>query len=66
MEIFRNIPTRDILSKGYINYYRVISRGDDLSTPLEYHLHMIKGYPILYYVKCTTYPNCKYNKNMIK
>lgn len=66
MEIFRNIPTRDILSKGYINYYRVISRGDDLSTPLEYHLHMIKGYPILYYVKCTTYPNCKYNKNDLK
>ena len=61
MELFRNIPSRDTIPKGSINYYRVISRGDN-SSPLEYHLRMIKGYPLLYYIKCDDYPNCQYNK----
>ncbi len=65
MEIFRNIPTRDFLSSGKINYYRVISRGDNFTT-LEYHLHILSGYPILYYIKCTDFPNCKYNYNDIQ
>ena len=65
MEIIRNIPTRDFLPKGKINYYRVISKGDNFTT-LEYHLHILNGYPILYYIKCIDFPNCKYNYDDIK
>ena len=57
MELLRNIPTRDYLPIGKINYYRVISRGDNFTT-LEYHLHILNGNPILYYIKCTDFPNC--------
>ena len=65
MELLRNIPTRDYLPIGKINYYRVISRGDNFTT-LEYHLHILNGNPILYYIKCTDFPNCKYNYDDIK
>ena len=61
MELFRNIPARDTIPISSINYYRIISRGDD-SSPLEYHLRMLKGSPILFYIKCEDYPNCQYNK----
>jgi hypothetical protein len=65
MELLRNIPTRDYLPIGKINYYRVISRGDNFTT-LEYHLHILNGNPILYYIKCTDFPNCKYNYDDIQ
>ena len=33
----------------------------DFKTELRYYLKKKEGYPIMYLVKCTTYPNCKFN-----
>ena len=37
----------------------------DFKTELRYYLKKNSGYPEMYFVKCTTYPNCKFDINSL-
>ena len=69
---YKNIYTPQI--NGYF-YERYLEKGQlafftglpslDFKTELRYYLKKSSGYPEMYFVKCKTYPNCKFDINSL-
>ena len=52
------------LEKGQIAFFTGLS-SLDFKTELRYYLKKNSGYPEMYFVKCKTFPNCKFDINKL-
>ena len=52
------------LEKGQIAFFTGLS-SINFKTELRYYLKKNSGYPEMYFIKCTTFPNCKFDINSL-